>query len=133
MSNDIETRDKAILDAISQLSGEIKAEIKEIKIEIKEVKERQGETEKKIEVLTEKIVGISNSLEAKIEGNNHTLGAKIEGINQTLGAKIEGINQTLGAKIDGIDKRVGNLEFLNRVDVSSLIAGIIALIVKIFI
>jgi len=111
MSNDIDIRDKAILDAIAKLSEEVKTEIKEVKTEIKEVKDKQNEMDKKIEVLTEKVEGVSNSLVAKIDG----------------------INNTLGAKIDGIDKRVENLEFLNRVGVSALIGGIIALIVKIFV
>ena len=48
-------------------------------------------------------------------------------------AEIKGEIKALDNKIDGVEKRVGNLEFFNRVGVSSLIGGIIALIVKIFI
>ena len=59
--------------------------------------------------------------------------AEIKGEIKALDNKIDGVEGKLTEKIDGIEKRVGNLEFLNRVGVSSLIGGIIALIVKIFI
>lgn len=57
MSNEIETRDKAILEAISKLS-------EEIKIEIGTLKEKQNEIDKKIEVLTEKVSGIDKRLDS---------------------------------------------------------------------
>ena len=89
MSNDIETRDKAILDAIAKLSTDL------------------------------------NQRMEKLEENQTNL--------RVGQAEIKGEIKALDKKIDAVETRVSNLEFFNRVGVSSLIAGIIALIVKIFI
>ena len=107
MSNDIETRDRAILDAIAKLSTNLNQRM-----------EKLEESNKKLE----------ENL------NNLRIGqAEIKGEIKALDNKIDGVEGKLIEKIDGVETRVGNLEFLNRVGVSSLIGGIIALIVKIFI
>ena len=96
MSNDIETRDKAILDAIAKLSTDL------------------------------------NQRMDKLEESNKKLEKDLNDLRVGQ-AEIKGEIKALDNKIDGVEKRVGNLEFLHRVGVSSLIGGIIALIVKIFI
>ena len=96
MSNDIETRDKAILDAIAKLSTDL------------------------------------NQRMDKLEESNKKLERDLNDLRVGQ-AEIKGEIKALDNKIDGVEKRVGNLEFLHRVGVSSLIGGIIALIVKIFI
>ena len=107
MSNDIETRDKAILDAIAKLSTDLNQRMDKLE-----------ESNKKLER----------------DLNDLRVGqAEIKGEISALDNKIDGVEGKLIEKIDGVEKRVGNLEFLNRVGVSSLIGGIIALIVKIFI
>ena len=118
MSNDIETRDKAILDAIAKLSTDLNQRMDKLE-----------ESNKKLEKdLNDLRVG-----QAEIKGEIKALDNKIDGVEGKLIEKIDGVEGKLTEKIDGIEKRVGNLEFLNRVGVSSLIGGIIALIVKIFI
>ena len=92
MSNDIETRDKAILDAIAKLSTDL------------------------------------NQRMDKLEESNKKLERDLNDLRVGQ-AEIKGEIKALDNKIDGVEKRVGNLEFLHRVGVSSLIGGIVALIV----
>ena len=117
MSNETETRDRAILDAIASLSSDLNGKMNQLAKDVTEIKIGQAELKGEIKAIESKI----NTVEGKLIGEI-----------KALDNKIEGVSHTLEAKMDGIDTRVGNLEFLNRVGVSALIGGIVALIVKIF-
>ncbi len=121
-SNDLETRDKAILDAIAKLSSDLNGKMDKLEKDVTEIKIGQAE-------LKAEIAGTRNELKAEIAGTRNELKAEIKALDN----KMDGIEGKLTEKIDGINTRVSNLEFLSRVGISSLIAGIVALIVKIFI
>ena len=129
MSNDIETRDKAILDAIAKLSTDLNQRMEKVEESNKKLEENLSD----LRVGQAEIKGEIKALDKKIDGIEGKLIEKIDGIEGKLIEKIDGVEGKLIEKIDGVEKRVGNLEFFNRVGVSSLIGGIIALIVKIFI
>ena len=129
MSNDIETRDKAILDAIAKLSTDLNQRMDKLEESNKKLEKDLND----LRVGQAEIKGEIKALDNKIDGVEGKLTEKIDGIEGKLTEKIDAVEGKLTEKIDGIEKRVGNLEFLNRVGVSSLIGGIIALIIKIFI
>ncbi len=108
-SNDLETRDKAILDAIGKLSNDLNGKIDKLEKDVTEIK--IGQAELRIEI---------KNLEKKLTGQS-----------EILDNKIDSIKNTLGIKIDGIDKRVSNLEFFNGLGVYALIMGSIALTIEV--
>ena len=129
MSNDIETRDRAILEAIAKLSTDLNQRMDKLEESNKKLEKDLND----LRVGQAEIKGEIKALDNKIDGVEGKLTEKIDGVEGKLTEKIDAVEGKLTEKIDGIEKRVGNLEFFNRVGVSSLIGGIIALIVKIFI
>ncbi len=119
-SNDLETRDKAILDAIGKLSNDLNGRMDKLSNDL------NGKIDKLEKDVTEIKIG---QAELRIEIKN--LEKKLTGQSEILDNKIDSIKNTLGIKIDGIDKRVSNLEFFNGLGVYALIMGSIALTIEV--
>jgi len=127
MSNEIETKEALILDAIRNLNTDLTGKIEKLTTKID-----------KVEADVTEIKSEQKIIKAELEGTRKELKAEIEGVRKELKVELEETRNGLKAEINQIDKRLGSLETRANMQVtwfltvlSLLVGGILTLFTKV--